>query len=265
MARVRSPSFPFVGLEKAIDRAREFYDSERMSRVNISVALQKWSYNEKSSAGKQTLAALVAFGLMDNEGRKERRSVALTEVAKVILVGSRDSSRQEKIRECALKPNIHKTLWEYFDGKFPSDHTLRDYLLLQHEPPFNDNSVDQFISQFRATLEFARLTKIENVSDEYRDINSVSPSSEEVSERNEEDKESNGLRDESAAESLPEPKTLPSVPLAGGTSETLSETLRLRLSQGSRAEVRLSGSITGKSIEKLIDFLNLQKDTYPEG
>ena len=260
MARVRSPSFPFIGLEKAIARAREFYYGERMGRVHVSVAPQHWSYNEKSSGSIQTLAALVAFGLMSYEGRKEKRSVALTEAARVILLGS-DGPRQQTIQECALKPNIHKTLWEHFEEKIPSDGKLRDYLLFDHKPPFNENVVDQFILQFRATLKFSKLTSNGSIPEENQDINSQpddSPTPLKSSGTSE-------PLDEPAVEPSSKPQTLHPVPIADGASETPPlEILSFRLSQGSRAELKLSGPITGEAIDKLIAFLNLEKDTYPE-
>ncbi len=158
MARIRSPKYPYIDLERAVTRVREFYGREQMNRVNTAVAVRHWSYNEKSSAGKQTVAALVAFGLMSDQGQKANRSVALTDVARLVLLADEDApDRQQQLQECALRPSIHRTIWERFNGTLPSDDALRHYLLFENTPRFNENSVDQFISQLRTTLTFAQL------------------------------------------------------------------------------------------------------------
>lgn len=158
MAHTRSPKYPFIDLERAITRAREFYDREQMNRVNASVAMRHWSYAAKSGNGRQTLAALVAFGLMSDQGQKANRSVALTDVARIVLLADENAAnRQRSVQECALRPVIHRTIWERFDGTLPSDEALRHYLLFDNSPPFNENSVDQFVAQLRSTLTFAQL------------------------------------------------------------------------------------------------------------
>src|SRR6478672_3684481 len=65
--KVRSPSFPFVGLREALDRARAFYEAEQRNSARIETAASHWGYSPKSSGGKQTIAALRSFGLLDGD------------------------------------------------------------------------------------------------------------------------------------------------------------------------------------------------------
>jgi len=64
--RVRSPSFPFISLPEAVHRARELYDAERRNLVHPDVAVAHWGYARSSSGGKQTIAALRAYGLVED-------------------------------------------------------------------------------------------------------------------------------------------------------------------------------------------------------
>ena len=62
--RTRSPAYPYVNLEAAITRAKEFYDKEQRNSANINIAAKHWGFVDGSSSGQQTVAALMSFGLM---------------------------------------------------------------------------------------------------------------------------------------------------------------------------------------------------------
>ena len=50
--KVRSPSFPFIGLREALDRARAFYEAEQRNAARPETAAAHWGYSPKSSGGK---------------------------------------------------------------------------------------------------------------------------------------------------------------------------------------------------------------------
>src|ERR1700719_1411700 len=83
--RMRSPAYPFVNLETAIKRARTFYDREGRNAAPLTVTAKHWGYEAKSSGSTQTAAALMSFGLMQDEGTGDRRKVKLTPNALKIL------------------------------------------------------------------------------------------------------------------------------------------------------------------------------------
>ena len=169
--RVRSPGFPFIGLKKALARAKEFYDHEKRNWANVKVAVKHWGFVETSSGGKQTLAALSAYALMQDSGTGDGRQVRLSDIAVRILLATRNPSpeRDELIKQLALKPKLHKEIWDKYDGQLPSKENLRHFLIVDHEPPFNDNWVDHFIGEFLATLDFAGLAKSDTLSEELED------------------------------------------------------------------------------------------------
>ena len=170
--RVRSPLFPFIGLRKALERAEELHEHERWAWVNLSVAIKHWGFSGTSSNGKQTIAALNAFGLIETKGAKVHRSIRLSELARRIILDPNEESQRriEAIQDAALKPKIYKKLLDHYDGNLPSDANLRYMLLIELNPPFNERSVDLFIRTFKETLAFARITGSDTMPDQNEDI-----------------------------------------------------------------------------------------------
>lgn len=154
----RSPSYPAITLEKAVSRAREFYQHEKRSTAPVAVALKHWGYGPVSGGGRVTLAALLAFGLMRDEGAGENRQVRLTDLALRIILDDRPESVERKValREAAQQPKIYRELLGKWPGLEISDANLRHFLLI--EKKFNDGAVKDFIKDLRTTISFAELT-----------------------------------------------------------------------------------------------------------
>lgn len=161
---MRSSAYPFIPLGMAIQRAKEFWDKERRSAAPIHAAVSHWNYSEKSSGGKQTIAALLQFGLLADEGALADRTVRLTpEAIDILLMPPDDPRRAQLIKKAAKAPKIFaELLSKATDGELPSDQTLTYYLV--REKNFNPNTVKDFIKSFRETIRFAGLTKSDNMS-----------------------------------------------------------------------------------------------------
>lgn len=152
MARVRSPSFPFISLSEALHRARELYDSERRNLVRMDVAVTHWGYSARSSGGMQTAAALRAYGFLEDV----RGELRLTDRAQHILIREPGTAgRSDLLRQAALSPPVFAKLWERYGLDLPSDKSLRSYLIL--ELKFNENSVEDLLRSYRETLACAGL------------------------------------------------------------------------------------------------------------
>lgn len=149
--KVRSPSFPFIGLREAVERARRLYEAERRNAARPEVAVTHWGYSPKSSGGKQTIAALRAFGLLEGDG-----SVRLTELAvRILLEDAGSEGWRELVRQAALSPPVYATLWERYGADLPSDRNLRAWLVL--ELGFNENAVGDLLRGYKETLAWAGL------------------------------------------------------------------------------------------------------------
>jgi hypothetical protein len=156
--RQRSPAYPFINLETAIRRAKEFYDHEGRNAAPLRVAVKHWGYEEKSSGGLQTAAALISFGLMQDEGTGDKRKLKLTPTALAILLDERpdSESRLQAIRTAALTPKIHQQLWQRWGNTQTSDANMKHMLILELDPPFNPNTAETVIKEYRDTIAFAK-------------------------------------------------------------------------------------------------------------
>jgi hypothetical protein len=162
-SRDRSPPFPFIDLKRSIDRAREFEAEYRKSAGRIANAFQVWGYTAKSSSGQQTIGALKAFGLLEDEGSGAERKVKLTDLAQRILKDERPGKRDEAIKEAALKPKAIAERWAVWRSGRPPDIECRSELTL--ELGYTDDAADRFIQVYDDTLGFAKIGTADKETD----------------------------------------------------------------------------------------------------
>ncbi len=167
--RQRSPAYPALDLETAIKRARSFYDYEKRNPANLIVAFGHWGFKTTSGGGMVCIAALKYFGLMSDSGSGAKRIVQLTELGARIVIDQRPVSpeRDQAIKEAALRPKLHALLWRKYGTNLPSDANLRHELVFDHR--FNENSVGDFIQEYKDTIRFAKLADSDTLSVESED------------------------------------------------------------------------------------------------
>ena len=155
--RKRSPNYPVLNLEDAIARTKVLYDEDATHYMPIHLAHERWKYKPFGSIADQTTAALRAYGLLDVDGEAKKRRVRVSDSGERVIRSA--PNRDVLIREAALRPAIHRELWEKFaQSGLPSDGLIRSYL--EWERPagtFNKDVVDDVIKRFRETIEFANL------------------------------------------------------------------------------------------------------------
>lgn len=150
--RVRSPSFPFVALPEALQRARKLFEKEHRNLFRPVVAAAHWGYSARSSAAAQTIAALRAYGLLEDV----RGELRLTDQAQHILVrepGSRE--RTDLLQKAALSPPVFSKLWE----RYGTDPPSQSWLVLDLK--VNERSVEELLRSYRETLRYAGLLQQE--------------------------------------------------------------------------------------------------------
>lgn len=154
----RSPSFPFITLERALDRARQFYAEEKRGAAPFARAVMHWRYTEASSGGLQTVAALKSYGLMEDVGgsRKDRQ-FKLSDLALRILLDQRpdSSERAAYMRQAALTPNVAAEVYERWPDGLPSDSTLNHFLVLERK--FNEGSAANAVKILKENQGFANV------------------------------------------------------------------------------------------------------------
>lgn len=155
--RNRSPSYPVFDLEKAVEMAKNFYKAEGFNEALVDIAVKSWGLTPGGSAGYRTVAALLHYGIFEDEGSGDERIVYLTELGKTIVLDERENSEERKkaIRNAALNPKIFRDLWEKWGPDLPSDENMNFHLV--RNLGFNRKHVQKFINSFRSTIEYANL------------------------------------------------------------------------------------------------------------
>jgi hypothetical protein len=156
----RSPGFPFIPLSKALERVETFRIAEGGRPKHfapLTSAAKAWGIGPKTGQALQTIAALGQFGLIEFEGMAEARSLRPSDVALRILLDKQLNSpeREELIQRLALKPKIHKELWEKWGENFPSDPTFETYLV--RDRGFSESGARDLIAEYKDTISFAKL------------------------------------------------------------------------------------------------------------
>jgi hypothetical protein len=155
-------------------RARSLYGEIGRSPAHVEVALRALGYGPRSGGGRVILAALKKFGLIEDEGSRDRRQVKLTPLALRIMLDEREQSpeREAAIKTAALSPAIHRELRDRYPGSLPGDETISTFLRVDRA--FTDSAVKEFVPQFRATMAFAKLDVPDTLSrdDEDKDDSS---------------------------------------------------------------------------------------------
>lgn len=151
----RSPAYPSINLETAIQRARQLYDKERQHPTPVTTIASYWNYKSLNGPAAQTIAALKKYGLLDDEDAGPSRKARLSALADIILVHPDEARRKAAIQEAALRPAIHQEMWEKYHQNLPSDRNLQ--WELTHDRGFTETGASEFIPVYKATIAFAHL------------------------------------------------------------------------------------------------------------
>lgn len=149
----RSPNFPAISLADALAKARTLYEKDRRAWVSLGTVLSHLGFSEKlSGSTARVMSALRQFGLIEQNDKLIRVSEA---VVKLATLSDAAPERGKALRDCALKPQIYREIFNEYPDGLPSDGALKDFLILQKK--FNPDSVDTFLRVFKASVEFAKV------------------------------------------------------------------------------------------------------------
>lgn len=151
----RSPSFPFIPLEDAIGRLKDFEVKFGRHPAPASKAGLAWGMKDGSSQAFQTLAALKAFGLLEYEGSAKDRKALISDTGRNYLRAQQDSIKKKILQEIALKPTQIAKFWGVWGRQRPPDPVCLDMLILENA--FTEGAAQTFLKVYDQTLEFAEL------------------------------------------------------------------------------------------------------------
>jgi len=237
----RSPSFPFISLEKALERASDAYESHRREPTRLASIAVTWGYAPKSSGLLQSVAALKQYGLIEDLGSGDDRKVQLTDLARRILLDTREGAADAAIQEAARRPKVIAEYLHRWLPVRPSDaHCISE---LELDRGFNREAAKLFLRIFDQNVSFANLS--------HDDPDVIESDSEEHSEN-----VTAGSADSAA-----------SMPHSPDSAATGQHKLSTESPIGERMEVRIAANhlrvtavlVSTAEVDKLIDILNATK------
>jgi hypothetical protein len=242
---VRGISYPAIPLEAAVKRARQLWDAERKNPAPLEAVANHWGYSPSSSGVRTTVAALLAFGLISDQGSGENRKVQLTPRGLDIVLETPE--RHAALIEAVASPKIYSELLALWPpDNLPSDQTIKVHLL-RHKN-FNPKAVDGFVQDFRDSVGFSGLAKAGNMPSFPAPENEGMPASQLAA------GERNHVVRSSEHRSVP-----PSAPPITGERQWFE----IDLAHDVKCRLLLSGQEIGvEEIDTLIEFLEFQKRVY---
>jgi hypothetical protein len=152
---MRSPNYPAVGLDEAVNLAQSVWGREKRSYAPPGAIVQAWGYSGMSGNARTKIAAMRKYGLLEENDNGDLR---LSDLAVHVLHNPPDSpERLTALREAALRPELFSELQQTYPDA--SNETLRSYLITKKG--FSDTGAESCIEAFRGTQEAAKLGAME--------------------------------------------------------------------------------------------------------
>ncbi|HEX8233159.1 MAG TPA: hypothetical protein VF559_07435 [Caulobacteraceae bacterium] len=153
----RSPSFPFIPLQTAVERLVAFEQTFGRHDTPANKVGRAWNMKDGSSQAFQTVAALKAFGFLDYRGSGPARATFITDEGRKYLRAQQEEIKREVVRRAALKPKALEKFWELWGPDRPIDDMCLDDLHFKHG--FTLSAAETFLRVYDATISYAGLTE----------------------------------------------------------------------------------------------------------
>lgn len=123
--KLRSPSYPTLALEAAVERTRKIQSAYSTSAVDREAIARIMDYSSLSGASLQALASLNSYGLLE---RRAKGEAGVTELAMRILFAESPHELAQAAREAALMPRVFSQIAEKFEGHVPHKDGVISFL-----------------------------------------------------------------------------------------------------------------------------------------
>jgi hypothetical protein len=240
--------------------AKRVYDGQHTHAGAREVVASHLGYESLNGTSLTWIATLISYGLLENvEGGLRVTEDAVT----VIELPKGEPERVEAVRRLAFTPKLFSELRQEFGDKLPNDVNLRHSLI---KKKFLPKAADEASRVYRETLEF--------VTDEMKEYN---PPDAGEPEGQFKPGQETPMQPSRSPHVGPEQKSFgtgteipvdPSkIRLFASDGRPLAfqkvKEIAIPLSRGSEAKVTIYGDATQEAIDKLVQYLNLSKDTFP--
>jgi len=235
MAGKRSPRYPRLPLNRAVELVERLYKGAHQTKVDVDTAARVIGYtNSSSGAAAVAIGALRQYGLVDGL----RGDVQVSDIAMRLLQPMNDEEKVHALHEAARNPETFGQLLAQFGGELPqSNEPIKAYLVRQQG--FSPGGAEEVVSTLRETLSSLPASPrpslpVATEDDEFTDL----------------------LRTP--------PKTVASASLSAAAESTAGELIVLPLGAGCKAELRFVGDVTATAYDRLVRHLELLRDMLVE-
>jgi hypothetical protein len=180
--QARSPAYPYIALDTAIDRIKQIYGAANSFPQPREVMAQAYGKPATSSATIQTFATLLQYGLLQNVLHNGTKKLQVSQLAQTICNQHAPPQKvKEAIQEAALKPKIFQELWQmYGSGLGSLNESIPIYYLTTErkddgEGAFTEKAAREVLRTYQATLSFAGITGSDKVSEPAEDTAEIPP------------------------------------------------------------------------------------------
>lgn len=148
--RVRSPRYPALALDAAIEGALKIYEREGLHPIAPDIAAQDMEFKDASNgAAKGALAALRSFGLLE---RADGNSLAVTKSVQDYKHVPDESRKRAIVVGWLQQPKVFQEFLGRYSAKLPSEAALR-YEAIQRG--FTEAGAAAFVENFVKSVDFA--------------------------------------------------------------------------------------------------------------
>lgn len=162
VVKPRSPNYPSVDLETAINLLSKLYEKVHKGEFLASDAASAWDSKSATGPVMRKIAALRQYGLLVGIVRGKNAENPRISRRGLTFVLRNQASReyQSELKEAALAPPLFNEIYNTLSD--PSDGVLQHYLIV--EKGFTDKGANLFVEVYRTTIQLANLNKKEDMS-----------------------------------------------------------------------------------------------------
>ena len=147
-------TYPYVSLDEALIAGRKMYLYTKKAAAPVnSIVVDVWGFTQTSSRGGRVLGALRAFGLLEHASSSKGKMIKLSASALLLLLDEESPRRADALKAAALAPKLYALCWKHWGAEMPP--SMRSTLLLEGD--FTEVTVDQFLRNYKKTIEYAGL------------------------------------------------------------------------------------------------------------
>ncbi len=256
--KLRSPSYPGLNLQDSIEKARVIHAQGRQDNLPIEVVAKLWGFkNATNGAFNITLAALKKFGLLEEVGGRgmAKRQLKVTDGAVEILYGPASPKYAECLRAAAMRPAIHREIWDKWKMQLPGNDVMQYYFV--RERKFGEDAYRWVVREYQESMRFAGFT---NATD-YTPSGTVKEGENEGENDGEELKDLPEIEENASEKNFMQPPAQPATPPPPKVSGL--KHLAVTLDNGSVIPIQYP--MSGSDYKLLLGTLDLWKERLTDG